>query len=73
MTDLPITAPAAFRPLAVLARLFDPRESRRSPDTDATETCARRDFVTRLMAEDPTCVGTEYGMTGMMTLFPRDF
>lgn len=73
MTDLPIATPAAFRPFTVLARLCDRFWAGGAADPGPAETCGRRDFVTRLMAEDPTCAGTEYGVTGMMTLFPRDF
>lgn len=73
MTDLTVQTTPTFRPLDWIARVFRRAEGGRRLEAAGHETCARRDFVTRLIAEDPSCVACEHGVAGMMTLFPRDF
>lgn len=55
--------------------------SRRSPLTsgdsfseeDRAATCARRDFLNRVMCENAHAVQGEHGMQAMMSMYPREF
>ena len=72
MTALPIANSPSFKPVSWLGRIFGRRAGTDAPPS-WEETCNRRDFVNRLMAEDPSCIGNDHGMAGMMTMYPRDF